>query len=121
MQQVLMPIKFNRIEIPDQFHPQVVDRFIQHCYMGAYHLDHKGRAVVIHHAKRYPDGINKDSFIYPRSANDFHLDMYGLAEFCDAPFLKKTVYQKLTECLLTSPRYLTAHKLAALVQRVCQD
>jgi len=100
MNQSATPANLNTFEISDVFHPQAVDRFIQHCYRGSYTLESKGRAVNIRHAKRFPDGRNKESFAYLGTPISFHLDIYSLAEVYDASFLKTIAREKLVNALL---------------------
>jgi hypothetical protein len=106
----------NWIDLGDRFHPQVVDRFIEHCYMGDYRFEKVGREIL-RYAKNFPDGKNTHSFPYKGQHLDLHLDMYAIAETFDASFLKWTVHQKLTEALLVN-FVLSADEMATFVNKV---
>ena len=106
------PTAQNILNLFDSFHPQIVDKFIRHCYVGGYQLEPEGKATKLNHATRYPDGKDQSSYPYLRSAIDFHLEMYCLAETLDAEYLKMTVQQKLIQGLLTQ----RAHSVDDLTQ-----
>jgi len=94
------PTNSNFLDLGMDYHPHVVDRLVNHCYMGAYQLGPEGKANKLEYVDEYPFGTDESSFPYPESSVAFHLEMYRLAEDLDAPYLKLTLQQKLAEALL---------------------
>ncbi|KAJ4370609.1 erv26 super protein [Neocucurbitaria cava] len=113
MWHALVPTKFKSLDLC--FHPQVVDQFVYYCYLADYQFDQDNEAPEIHFATSFPPDKDINSFSYRKSAVDFHLEMYELAEHVESEFLKETVHQKLSVVILARQKY-TALELGMLVE-----
>ncbi|KAF1950427.1 hypothetical protein CC80DRAFT_539670 [Byssothecium circinans] len=86
-----------RISLPE--HPLLLDRVVEHIFLGTYHLDKGGKLDTIHNATYIP----LDASAYTlRDVPDWevHLRMYRMGEFFLYDALKKTAFDKLTDVLM---------------------
>ncbi|KAJ4344587.1 uncharacterized protein N0V89_012331 [Didymosphaeria variabile] len=87
----------NVVNLPDRFHPLLVDRLVSFIYTSSYAVDARAvKNTTLHHHAALPSGATPTSFGLSMDAAEFQVCMYGIAEVLEYTALMTFAYSKLS-------------------------